>query len=123
MELTGRLCLFVFDDLMFAVCEDKNKLDKLHGYVMKDCHHCNCSRIFVCEDLMYKVETLRMILSNSNYIILFQNIGDKRDLYHVFQTRRLAKDVFSEKKYGYIVFDNVPSSLCNGRIRTDILKN
>ena len=58
--------MFVFDNLMFAVCEDKNKLDKLHGYVMKDCHNYNCSLIFVCQDFIQKAEKLRKILSNSN---------------------------------------------------------
>ena len=100
---------------MFAVCEDKNKLDKLHCYVMKDCHHCYCSLIFVCQDLLYKAEKLRMILSNSNYIMLFQNIGDKQNLYHVSNAEIVAKDVFGEKRYGYIVFD-VSSSPCNARI-------
>ena len=85
------LCLFVFDDLMFAVCEDKEKLDKLHGYVIKDCHHYNCSLVFICQDLMYKAEKLRTILSNSNYVVVFQNIGDERNLYHVFQTQIIQK--------------------------------
>ena len=124
------LCLFVFDDLMFAVCEDKEKLDKLHGYVMKDSHY-NCSLIFVCQDLMYKAEKSRMILSNSNYIVVFQNIGDEHNLYHVIQTCRLSKnsvkaiaqDVFGENNYSYTVFDNVPSSPSNARIRTGIFEN
>ena len=85
---------------------------------MKDCHHRNCSLIFVCQDLMYKAEQLTMILSKSNYVVVFQNIGDEQNLYHVFQTRRLlknsvkaiAQDVFGENNYGYIVFDNIPSS-------------
>ena len=80
---------------------------------------------------MYKAEKLRMILSNSNYMVVFQNVGDKQNLYHVFQTRRLlknsvkaiAQDVFGENNYGYIVFDNIPSSPCNATIRTGILKN
>ena len=59
---------------------------------MKDCHHCNCSLIFVCRNLMYKPEKLRMILSNSNYVMVFQNNGDERNLYHIFQTRRLLKN-------------------------------
>ena len=109
-------CLFVFDNLTFVVCEDK-----LHGYVMKDCHDYNCSLIFVCQDLMCKAEKLRKILSNSNYVVVFQNIGDECNLYHVFQTRRLSKnsvkaiaqDVFGKYNYGYIVFDNVPSSPSN----------
>lgn len=50
--------LFVFDSLMFSICEDKDKLDKLHSYVMKDCHHCNCSLIFVSQDLTYKAEKI-----------------------------------------------------------------
>ena len=73
---------------------------------------------------MYKAEKLRMILSNSNYVVVFQNIGDERNLYHVFQTRRLSKnsvkaiaqDVFSEINFGYIIFDNVPSLPSNERI-------
>ena len=43
-------CLFVFDDLMF-LSDVKDNWSKLHNYVtkMKDCHHSNCSLIFVCQ--------------------------------------------------------------------------
>lgn len=59
---------------------------------------------------------------------VFQNIGDEQNLYHIFQMRRLSKnsvkaisqDVFSDQNYGYIVFDNVPSSPSNARIQTVI---
>ena len=69
-------CLFVFDDLMF-LSDVKDNWNKLHNYVMKDSHHSNVSLIFVCQDLMYKAEKFQMILSNSNYVIIFQNVGDK----------------------------------------------
>ena len=73
---------------------------------------------------MYKAEKLKMILSNSNYVVVFQNITDECNLYHVFQTCRLSKnsvkaiaqDVFGEDNYGYIVFDNIPSLPSNARI-------
>ena len=95
---------------------------------MKDCHHSNVSLIFACRDLMYKAEKFRMILSNSNCVI-FQDVGDEQNLYHVFQTRKLSKkfikkiieDVFGNRGR-YIVLDNVLSCPPNARIRTGVFK-
>ena len=70
----GIPCLFVFDVTFLSNVEDN--WNKLHNYVTKDCHHSNVSLIFVCQDLMYKAEKFRMISSNSNYVIIFQNVGD-----------------------------------------------
>ena len=69
-----------------------------------------------------------MILSNSNYVIIFQNIGDERTLYHVFQMCKLSiklkkiTDVFSNGSR-YIVLDNVLSCPSNARIGTGVFKD
>ena len=94
-------CLFVFDNLMF-LSDIKDNWGKSHNYVTKDCHHSNCSLIFVHQDLLYRVE-------------IFQNIGDKRNLYHVFQMHKLSRKVkkILEDIFGnggrYIVLDNILS--------------
>ena len=122
-------CLLVFDDLMF-LSDVKDNWSKLHNYVMKDYHHSNCSLIFVCQDLMYGAENFQMILSNSNYVIIFQNVGDERSLYHVFQTCKLSRKLvkkITDDLFGnggrYIVSDNVLTCLSYARIRTGIFKD
>ena len=112
-------CLFMFDKLMFAVCEDE---DKLHGYVMKDCHHCNCSLMFVCQDLTYKAEKLRMILSNINYMMVFQNIKDEQNLYNVFQIHRRhfrPEDLLTFKEHNSLHTKSTEMSL-NSKFFTEI---
>ena len=71
-----------------------------------------------------------MISSNSNYVIIFQNVGDEQNLYHMFQTRKLSKklvkkiteNVFSNGAR-YIVLDNILSCPHNARIQTSVFKD
>ena len=121
--------LFVFDNLMF-LSDVKDNWNKLHNYVMKDCHHSNVSLIFVCQDLMYRVEKFQMISSNSNYVIIFQNVEDEWNLYHVFQTHRLPKKLIKKITEGvfgnsgrYIVLDNILFCPPNARIWTGVFKD
>ena len=78
---------------------------------------------------MYKAEKFRTISSNSNYVIIFHNVGDERNLYHVFQMCKLSKKLvkeITEDVFGngsrYIVLD-VLSCPSNGRIQTGIFKD
>ena len=76
--------MLILDDLMFVALGDKDNLTKLNEYAMKDFHHQNISLIFVCQDMMYCSEKFRQLRSNSLYQVLFNNIGDSRNLFLFF---------------------------------------
>ena len=83
--------MLILDDLMFVASGDKENLKKLNEYVMKDCHHQNISLVFICQDMMNGNEKFRQLRSNSLYQVLFNNIGDSRNLFSVFLIENFLK--------------------------------
>ena len=127
VERYGENVLLILDDLMFVASGDKENLMKLNEYAMKDCHHQNISLVFISQDMMYGNEKFRQLRSNSLYQVLFNNIGDSRNLFSVFFNRKFPKSYFTQlikeafkNSYDYLVFDNDPKNFENTRIRTGI---
>ena len=127
VERYGENVMLILDDLMFVASGDKENLNRLNEYAMKDCHHQNISLIFVCQDMMYCNEKFRQLRSNSLYQVIFNNIGDSRNLFSVFFNRKFPKSYFTQlikevykNTYDYLVFDNDPKNFENTRIRTGI---
>ena len=115
---------------ILLILDDKESFIHLNNYGIKDCHYMYITLVFVCQDLMYKPEKLRMITSNSLYQIVFHNTGDKCNLHAIFHNWKIPKEIFTQiiknaykNPYKYIVFSNDPKIPDNSRIRTGIFPN
>ena len=65
--------LVVLDDLM-TLTSSKDNLD---NFASRDSHHSNMSVIFTCQNLCYGNGKLRNSRVNSQYTLLFKNMGDR----------------------------------------------
>ena len=118
----------IFDDLMFLLTGKASSTIFLNDLVLKRCHPKGIDIIFVCQDLMYTSKKLRMLFSNSNYVILFPNNSDKINAKHILRNRgwtgkqaeNILKEAFASKNYPYLILDNSRNCPENIRIRQGI---
>ena len=120
--------LVIFDELMFLLTGKASSTAFLNDLALKRCYHKGMNIIFVCQDLTYASEKLRMLFSNSNYIILFPNNSDKRNTKHVLKNRgltrkkaeNLLKEAFESKNYPYLILGNSRNCPENIQIRQGV---
>lgn len=119
--------LIILDDLMTVVASSKENTLRLDNFACRDAHHNNISVIFVCQNLMYGNGILRNSRVNSQYIVMFKNLADSRNMYTLMANKKIKRAVFSKvlaeinnTPYGYILFDNCVKGYDNARIRTNI---
>ena len=114
----------ILDDLMGVAASSKENTANL---ACRDSHHSNTSIIFTCQNLCYGNCKLRNSRINSQYTLLFKNIGDRRNMTMVGDNKGIKRCVFNnivsdieQSSYGYLLFDNCTTSYENSRVRTNI---
>ena len=77
-------------------------------------HHKNCSVIFITQNIYLKGKYTRSMNLNSHYIVLFNNLQDKSQIYHLArqlypQKQKFFQEVFDDSvcktKYGHLLID------------------
>ena len=71
----------ILDNLMTAASSSKENTTNLDNFASRDSHHSNISIIITCQNLCYGNGKLRNTRVNSQYTLLFKNIGDRRNKY------------------------------------------
>ena len=119
--------LVILDDLMGIAASSKENTANLDNFACRDSHHSNISIIFTCQNLCYGNCKLRNSRINSQYTLLFKNIGDRRNMTMVGDNKGIKRCVFNnivsdieQSSYGYLLFDNCTTSYENSRVRTNI---
>ena len=77
-----------------------------------------------------EMEKLRNTRLNSQYTLLFKNIGDRRNMNMVADNKGVKRDIFNsvmsdieQSTYGHLLFDNCATSYENARVRTNVFPN
>ena len=119
--------LVILDDLMTVATSSKENTSNLDNYSSRDSHHSNISIIFTCQNLCYGNGKLRNTRVNSQYTLLFKNIGDRRNMNMIADNKGVKREIFNnvlcdieQSKYGYLLFDNCTTSYENARVRTNL---
>ena len=119
--------LVILDDLMTIASSSKENTINLDNYASRDSHHSNISIIFTCQNLCYGNGKLRNTRVNSQYTLLFKNIGDRRNMNMIADNKGVKRSVFNcvlndveKSRYGYLLFDNCANSYENARVRTNV---
>ena len=122
--------LVILDDLMTIASSLKENTTNLDNFASRDSHHSNISVIFTCQNLCYGNGKLRNTRMNSQYTLLFKNIGDRRNMNMIADNKGVKRDVFNhvlsdieQSRYGHLLFDNCASSYENTRVRTNVFPN
>ena len=122
--------LVILDDLMTIAASSKENTTNLDNFASRDSHHSNISVIFTCQNLCYGNGRLRNSRVNSQYTLLFKNIGDRRNMNMIADNKGVKRDVFNcvlsdieQSRYGHLLFDNCASSYENTRVRTNVFPN
>ena len=103
--------LYIFDDLMDECGENKQILNLF----TVGSHHKNCSVIFITQNIYLKGKYTRSMNLNSHYIVLFNNLQDKSQIYH------LARQLYPQKqKFFQEVFDNSVCKTKYGHLLIDL---
>ena len=119
-----RPTLFVIDDLMDVVCDDK----RVAALFTKNCHLDNVSLIYISQNVFQCGKQSRTISLNTQYYCLFRNNRDRlqinclgRQMYpgrvKFFQE---AYDDATKLKWGYLFIDLKPDTPDELRLRTNI---
>ena len=78
---------------------------------------------------MYSSDKFRMLFSNANYIVLFTNSGDSRNIKHIMrlqgfnskETEEILQLAFEQcESHLYLILDNTTITFENARIRQGI---
>ena len=122
--------LVILDDLMTVASSSKENTINLDNFASRNSHHSNISVIFTFQNLCYGNGKLRNTRVNSQYTLLFKNIGDHRNMNMVADNKGVKRDIFNcvmsdieQSRYGHLLFDNCPSSYENTRVRTNVFPN
>ena len=122
--------LVILDDLMTITTSSKENTTNLDNFASRDSHHSNISVIFTCQNLCYGNGKLRNTRINSQYTLLFKNIGDRRNMNMIADNKGVKRDVFNcvltdieQSRYGHLLFDNCAGSYENTRVRTIVFQN
>ena len=119
-----RPTLFVIDDLMDVVCDDK----RVAALFTKGSHHNNVSIIYITQNIFQPGKQSRTISLNTQYYCLFRNNRDRlqinclgRQMYpgrvKFFQE---AYEDATKEKYGYLFIDLKTDTPDELRLRTQI---
>ena len=126
----GKQTLIILDDLMINAVDNKENTKRIDELATRDCHHEDFSIIFTCQNINYGNTKLRTARANSQYIVVFNNVGDNRNLKTILYNKDLSKNILenliddmNKDNHGYIVFDNHIKSENNVRIRKNIFPN
>ena len=87
--------LVILDDLMTITTSSKENTTNLDNFASRDSHHSNISVIFTCQNLCYGNGKLRNTRINSQYTLLFKNIGDRRNMNMIADNKGVKRDVFN----------------------------
>ena len=87
--------LVILDDLMTITASSKENTTNLDNFASRDSHHSNISVIFTCQNLCYGNGKLRNTRINSQYTLLFKNIGDRRNMNMIADNKGVKRDVFN----------------------------
>ena len=122
--------LVILDDLMTVASSSKENTTNLDNFASRDSHHSNISVIFTCQNLCYGNGKLGNTRLNSQYTLLFKNIGDRRNMNMVADNKGVKRDIFNsvmsdieQSTYGHLLFDNCATSYENTRVRTNVFPN
>ena len=107
----GEQTLVILDDLMLTAVFDKENNQRINELVTRDCHHEKISLIFTCQNLNQGNGKLRTVRMNSQYLVVFNNLADCRNLKMVGFNKNICKDsidglnaIMNDVKHGYVVF-------------------
>lgn len=119
--------LVILDDLMTIAASSKENTTRLDNLSCRDAHHSNMSVIFVCQNLNYGNGKLRTARVNSQYIVCFKNLADRRNMRTLAENKQISPQLFNtvlkdidNDPHGYLLFDNCAYGYCNARVRTNI---
>jgi hypothetical protein len=116
--------LIVLDDLM----TDAGKSATISELFTKGMHHNNISIILIVQNLYHQGKKMRDISLNANYITLFKNPRDARQITYLSSQMfpllpRYLPDAFqqaTERPHGYLVIDCTQTTASNMRLLTNI---
>jgi hypothetical protein len=119
--------LIVIDDLI----DEMVKSPEMEHLLTRDCHHRNCSVIYLSQNLYQGGRNARTIALNTWYLVLFQNSRDVSQISHLAKQMYpgkggILKQAYAEatkEHYGYLVIDNSPHAKEEQRLRTRIFVN
>jgi hypothetical protein len=102
--------LLIMDDQM---AESKDDASNFANIFTKGSHHRSITVVFLMQNLFEKGGAMRTINLNSQYIVLFKNPRDKRQISVLAQqmeprNSNFVRDSYldaTEKPHGYLVFD------------------
>ena len=114
--------LLIFDDTMNSVNSDFEQL------FCNLSHHCNCSIIFLTQNLFFKDKSFRTMSLNSHYMVLMKNDRDKQQIsilskqispYNSSFITQAYQDA-TKKAYDYLLLDFRPDTPHIVKVRGNI---
>ena len=103
----GEPCLIILDDLLTEVYSEG-----VCVLFTRSSHHRNIGVILITQKLFHQGPNCRDIALNAKYLVLFRNVRDKRQFYHLANQvppktvpdclRRIMTQL---RAYGYLLFD------------------
>ena len=121
---TGKHCVCVLDDLMYAVVNDIESCRMFTEYA----HHLKMSVLFLTHNAFAQGHYSRTISLNSHYIILFRNLRDSSQIVALGKqmypgNHQVLVEAYQDAtaaKYGYLLIDMSPHSSDTTRLRSNI---
>ena len=116
-------CLVILDDLVTECIDNK---DVVHLITVAS-HHRNASVILFTQNIFEQGKYARSISLNSNYMVVFNNLRDRRQIKHLGSQLypgepkfidEVLNDAFKTQPRGYLIIDLLPDSLDEIRLRT-----
>ena len=121
-------CLLVLDDLG-QDCIDNKDIVQLFTV---GSHHRYISVILLTHNIFEKGKYMRTISLNCSYLIIFNNLRDKKQIKflgtHLFPGEskffeEILTDIFNNQERGYLIIDLLPETIKELRLRTIDFKN
>ena len=115
--------LIILDDLMNDCIDNK---DIVHLFTAAS-HHRKASAILFTQNVFEKGKYARSISLNSNYLVIFNNLRDRRQIKHLGSQLypgethfidEVLNDAFKSQERGYLIIDLMPNSKEQIRLRT-----
>ena len=116
-------CLMILDDLSSSCIESK---EIVHLFTVGS-HHRNTSVILFTQNIFEQGKYARSISLNSNYLVIFNNLRDKRQINHLgsqlypkenYFINEVLQDAFKSQPRGYLIIDLLPDSKDDIRLRS-----
>jgi hypothetical protein len=120
----GEINLVIIDDLM----TDGGSSAKIADLFTKGSHHRNISVVFIVQNLFHQGRKMRDISLNANYIVLFKNPQDSRQVRYLAHqispyNPRYLSDAYEQatrRPHGYLIIDVTQHSSDQSRLLTNI---